>query len=273
MRFSRVAIALVIALSLAAEACAGGGAASAPAAAVVSASPAVATAASTPLAVALSTSTPQASTIAPASATPLATVRATATPSAEAAPGAELWVNIQMVITAKELAVSSTGLSPIRIETSSSQRIPAAGEAPTVVTEAASVSPHEVDEAGCVWTRTFTKPNLEMTVYDSGDSSILAGVDGPDWYYQVQCPGDPRPPPPFRMPAFGSEGLRYFLQYALAPYRVTEGLRLPTSPHTGGPGCVQRSATISGSAFNADVEVHVFVYQADVPGGCLLPVP
>lgn len=196
----------------------------------------------------------------------------TATPAPTYDP--ERWVNIQLSITAHELAVAETGLMDIHIEASISAKIPTVLEAPVSVIGSATITSHAADSAGCIWTRTITKPDLKMTVYHSGDLSVLLGIDGPEWYYMVQCPGDPTPPP-LRVPQFGTEGLRYFLQYALEPFRVAEGVRLPTdiySSYAGGQGCLKRSASYSRSAFNADVFVGVYVYQADYPGGCLLPL-
>jgi hypothetical protein len=182
-----------------------------------------------------------------------------------------------MTINARELAATSTGLSPIRIHASANARLPTVLEGPVTVTGTVTLSPHETDEAGCVWTRTLTNPNLKMTVYYSGDLSVLVGFDGPEWYYTVQCPDPDNPPPfPIRIPAFGAEGLRYFLQEALQPYREADGVRLPTSIYTGyAPGvsgCQKRAAVYNETAFNADVQVVVHVYQRDWPGGCLLPL-
>jgi hypothetical protein len=263
-----LALALVVVLSLVAQACASEDAASATAASTPSASTTV-TAAATPLATAPAVPTPSAQpTPTP---TPSPTPSPTLTPAGVSPSDPELWVNIQMSIEAQELAVSASGQSPILISTTSSGRIPAAGEPATVVTGLASVTQHAVDDAGCAWTRTFTKPDLEMTVFDSGDSSVLVGVDGPDWYYMVQCPGNP-PPPPLRSPAFGEEGIRLFLQTVFSNEREADGVRLPTSPYAGGAGCVKRSALIRRSSGFADVTVSVFVYQANVPGGCVLPI-
>ncbi len=104
----------------------------------------------------------------------------------------ERWVNIQLVITAHELAITGTGTSDIRIEASLSARLPTALDPPSLVTGQAFITPHQTDDAGCVWTRTFTKPDITMTVYYSGDLSVLAGIDGPDWFYMAQCPRNPR---------------------------------------------------------------------------------
>ncbi len=210
---------------------------------------------------------------APPSAQPTPTP--TPTPIGGGPNAPERWARVDMTITARELAATASGLSPIQIYASASVRLPTALDGPITVTGTVTLSPHEVDSAGCTWTRTLTNPNFTMTLYYSGDLSVLAGVDGPEWYYMVQCPGDPRPPPPVRFPAFGVEGIRYFLQYALAPYRTTEGLRLPTQVYTGYPsgvGCLKRWAVLNQTAFNADVEVDVWVYEPGYPGGCLLPL-
>lgn len=186
---------------------------------------------------------------------------------------ADLWVNIQLSITAHELAATDTGTMDVPINASISGRIPTSGQAPVIVTGNAFVGPHGPDSAGCTWARTFTNDVLKLTVYPSDPASVEVGLEGPDWYYVVQCPGDSSPAT--RIPAFGDEGLRYFLEYALWPDHTANGVRLPTAVYaspTGGSGCIKRSASYTTSAFNADVFVGVFVYQPDYPGGCLLPV-
>lgn len=184
----------------------------------------------------------------------------------------ELWVMIHMTIAAREPAIIAGGLSPVQIFASARARLPTVLDGPITVIGNVTVSPHPNAPPECSWPRTLTKPDFKMTVYHSGDLSILVSVDGPDWYYTILCPA---PAPPIRFPAFGEEGIRYYLQYALEPYRTGDGVRLPTDVYTGypsGSGCLKRWAQIQASAFNADVQVDIWVYQPDYPGGCLLPL-
>jgi hypothetical protein len=191
--------------------------------------------------------------------------------------GPELWVLITLTIAAREPAIIAAGLPPVQIFASARARLPTALSGPITVTGTVTVSQHPETLGPCRWPRTFTKPDFRMTVYHSGDLSILAGVDGPEWYYIIECFDPDRGwVPVTRFPEFGVEGIQYYLQYALAAYRTAEGVRLPTQVYTGYPsgavGCLKRSAVLNQTAFNADVEVEIWVYQPGYPGGCLLPL-
>lgn len=180
----------------------------------------------------------------------------------------ERWVMIAITMTVWELGVTDTGTSPVRIFATARARLPTVLEGPVTVTGTVTLAPYENRPDDCVWTRTVTNPNFKMTVYHSGDLSVLVGGDGPEWYYMIQCDEDP-PVRSAQVPFF------LLLESALLPYRTTEGVRLPTAVYTGyysGSGCLKRSAQIQGSSVNADVEVDVWVYQPDYPGGCLLPL-
>ena len=201
----------------------------------------------------------------------------TPTPGGGPTYDSERWVMIALTIAAREPAIIAGGLPPVRIFASARARLPTVLEGPVTVAGTVTVSPHPDTPGPCRWPRTFTKPDFKMTVYHSGDLSVLAGVDGPEWYYGIECYDPDRGwVPATRFPEFGVEGIHYYLQYALAAYRTAEGVRLPTQVYTGYPsgvvGCLKRSAVLNETAFNADVEVNVWVYQPDFPGGCLLPL-
>jgi hypothetical protein len=192
-------------------------------------------------------------------------------PTPTAAPfDSDRWVNIQMNITAKELAVGPSGTVEVPIVVSASAKLPTVLEGPVTVTGTAFVQPHVVDSAGCTWSRTFSNPEFKMTVYYSGDLSVIVSADGPDWYYDVICPPSSRT---VRFPASGSVPLRLYLQYTMAAYRVADGVRLPTEVISETPiSCLKRKGTFNQTAFNAHAVIQVYVYQPGFPGGCLLPV-
>ena len=208
--------------------------------------------------------------------TPTPTPTPTPLPGGGPAPSNEQWVLITLTIAAREPAIIAAGLPPVRISASARARLPTVAGGQITVTGTVTVSPHPETPGPCRWPRTFTKPDFKMTVYHSGDQSILAGVDGPEWYYIIECyDPDKGWVPVTRFPEFGQEGIQYYLQYALAGYRTAEGVRLPTDVYTGyasGSGCLKRWAVLNQTAFNADVEVNVWVYEPGYPGGCLLPL-
>jgi hypothetical protein len=190
------------------------------------------------------------------------------TPTPAPTSDSQRWVKIFITITAEELAVTSSGTLPVRIFATADAPLPGVLDTPTPVTGTFTISPHGTDSAGCVWTRTITQPNFTMTVGHSGDLSILASIVAPEWFYTMRCPGNPAA---FRFPDFGEEGLFYFLQQVMSPYRVGNSVRLPTDVDSSG-GCLKRSATFRSSSFNGEAQVDVYVYQKDWPGGCLLPL-
>jgi hypothetical protein len=138
------------------------------------------------------------------------------------------------------------------------------------------MSEHEPDP-DCTWSRTFTKPDFGMTVYYSGDLSVLVAFTVPEWYWTVWCPQDPpKPPAVFRFPGAGAEfSFGYYLGLPLGFPAGGGPLGIGTNIYTGyfsGSGCLKRWAQLQGSAFNGDAAVDVWVYEPGYPGGCLLPL-
>jgi hypothetical protein len=194
-------------------------------------------------------------------------------PTPTVAFDSDRWVNIQMNITAKEAAVSASGQVDVPISVAANAKIPTVLEGPITVTGHAFVQPHVTDSAGCVWSRTFTNPDFKMTVFYSADLSVIASVDGPEWYYIVQCPGSSGQLPPVRFPLSGSIPLYGYLQTTMGAYRVGNGVRLPMDVISEFPiSCLKRTRTFDESAFNAHAVIQVYVYQPDFPGGCLVPL-
>lgn len=197
----------------------------------------------------------------------------TPTPTPPPGPGSpeELWVKVDITVEALELAVGPSGTMPVNIFATAQGRMPSATDLPILVTGTFTISPHGTDAAGCTWTRTITKPDFELIIYHSTGLSVRADLEVPEWYYTLQCPKGP----PVRVPAFGEETLFNFLLELMAPYRVGDGVLLPTPIYQGyanPPGCLKRSATFTGTTFKGTTTVDVYVYDKDWPGGCLLPL-
>lgn len=189
-----------------------------------------------------------------------------------ATPGdVEVWVRVNITITAMELAATGSGALPVQITASVEARIPSAGQGPAPVIGHFTISPEGTDSAGCDWTRTVTQENFGMTVFDSGDApqlggTVLATMVGPEWFYNVKCKGLDVA----RSPAAGVEGLFYFLRQAMDPYRTGDKVRIPITRQSES-SCVAGVKQISGTSLTSSYQVTVYVYAGNVP--CAIPPP
>ncbi len=174
-------------------------------------------------------------------------------------------------IDAKELAVSGEGTTVVHISANVSAPLPTVDQPVVTASGTFTIAPHPPDAAGCTWTRTLTKDTFKVTLFHTTDLSVVANLEAPEWYYIAQCPKGP----PVRFPAFGEEGMFYFLQELMAPYRQGVGVKLPMDVVSEVPiSCIKRHGLFQQgpTAFTDGASVEVFVYQPDFPGGCLLPV-
>jgi hypothetical protein len=178
-------------------------------------------------------------------------------------------------IDAKELAVSGTGTTIVHISANVSAPLPSVEQPIVTASGTFTIAPHPGDAVGCTWIRTLTKDTFKVTFFQTTDLSIVANMDAPEWYYTMTCPTDGGRTPPLRSPAFGEEGMFYFLQELMAPYRQGLGVKLPMGVVSEVPiSCIKRHVLFQQGTtnFTDGASVEVFVYQPDFPGGCLLPV-
>lgn len=187
------------------------------------------------------------------------------------------WVRIYIRVNAQEIAATLSGTLPVQISAIAEARIPTVLEPPSVVDGTFLITPEGTDSKGCSWDRTITPttPNkFKLSVFPSGDSSILASLESSEWFYTVTCllPSGGTTPP-IRSPAIGAEELTGFLSEVMQPYREGDRVRLPTQLVDDPGGCVKRSVQFAGSNVRASVIIWVYVYQPDFPGGCDLPIP
>jgi hypothetical protein len=176
-------------------------------------------------------------------------------------------------IDAKELAVSGTGFTIVHISANVSAPLPTADQPVVTASGTFTIAPHPGDAVGCTWTRTLTKDTFKVTLFQTTDLSIVANLEAPEWYYIMTCPTDGGRTPPLRFPAFGEEGMFYFLQELMAPYRQGLGVKLPMDVVSEFPiSCIKRHGLFQQGPtnFTDGASVEVFVYQPDFPGGCLL---
>lgn len=194
----------------------------------------------------------------------------------------ERWVNIQLNINVGEPAISETGLAAVSMTTDAIARHPTEDEPVVTVRGTFNITPHPGDDE-CTWTRTITKPELNVTFYYTGGGlPVEVSFDGPRWHYTVVC-SDPDNPIRLRYPESGEFRFEYYLIEPLRTWRTANSnevaFRFPVNFATDWEtSCIKRSGDFSGKGIpgalthNGRVRVEVRVYEPHFPGGCLLPL-
>jgi hypothetical protein len=201
---------------------------------------------------------------------PAPTATATPTPIPGPGSGPGLYVALFIDIDAKELAVSGTGTTIVPMSAFVLDVPLPTAQAPMVTAIGTfTIAPHPDDHpdgAVCTWTRFFASDIFGVTFNDTGDLSVMATLQAPEWHYTMTCQSASGSTPPVRFPAFGEEGLFLFLQEAMAPYRQGSGVRIPMDAVSG--SCIKRQEEIFVPASTGDVTVKIWVYTKP----CLLPL-
>lgn len=177
-------------------------------------------------------------------------------------------------IEAKELGVTGTGTTVVPISAFVLDVPLPTAQAPTVTAIGTfTIAPHPDDhpdaETVCVWTRSFASDIFGATFFDTGDLSVMARLQAPEWHYTMTCQAPGGSTPPVRFPAFGEESLFLFLNEAMMPYRQSIAdpeVRIPMDAVSG--GCIKRQKEIVVPASTGDVTLKILVYTKP----CLLPI-
>lgn len=177
-------------------------------------------------------------------------------------------VNVSVYMSRLEPALTGSGTTTVIVEAEASGLMPPSNGAPVAASASLSVQTHPSDE--CVWNIEGGSGSLVLTYSRSTTSGIRLtfGIASDiSWYYLVQCPGTP-PPPPLRFPAapvdesFG--GWLGLLLPGTAGAGVTIDLRVDTNSSLG--RCIEHIENTNEFGY---VNITVSVKDA----GCKLPTP
>ena len=158
-----------------------------------------------------------------------------------------------------EPALVGGGQTLVRIRATAHGPLPGQFDPPVTVSGPVTISTHPADVCG--WNVVVDQPVFTMTYSQpqGSDLRLHLNFNGPQWHYEVQCPGGA---PVIRFPAGGvNESVAGWLGLIFAGQGGPGGATIDTPVPTGGQSCVKRKGLVSNTNVFGAGAVTVWVTQ------------